>query len=111
MSLAEISGMTDQLRTEVHQRLDFVEDHLRFRVLKAKADPGDAEALVGTSRMSNAAIGHALKEATEVCDFPDITLNTAHLICTTGTRASLRVADCSGMSISAYQGRNSHKCN
>ena len=78
MSLAEISGMTDQLRTEVHQRLDFVEDHLRFRVMKAKADPADAEALVGTSRMSNTAIESALKEASEVCDFLHLTLNAAH---------------------------------
>jgi hypothetical protein len=68
MSMVEITGMTDQLRADVNQRLDFVEDHLRFRVAKAKADPADAEALMGISRMTDPAIESALVEASAVCD-------------------------------------------
>ena len=68
MSMVEITGMTDQLRAEMNQRLDFVEDHLLFRVAKAKANPADAEAFVGISRMTNPAMKSALVETSTVCD-------------------------------------------
>jgi hypothetical protein len=66
LALVEISGITDQLHSEVHQRLDFVEDHLRFRVAKAKANPADADALIGTHRMAASEMESAITAASEV---------------------------------------------
>jgi hypothetical protein len=65
--VAEIAGMTEELHAEVHQRLNFVEDHLRFRVSKAETNLVDAEVLFGIQDMSQPAMKDALVEASAVC--------------------------------------------
>ena len=68
ISMVEITSMTDQLHTEMNQCLDFVEDHLLLQVVKAKANPADAEAFMGISHMTNPAMESALVETSMICD-------------------------------------------
>lgn len=66
--------MTDQIREEVSDRLNFLEDHLGVRVAKAEADPSYAETLVGTRTMSNPVLKNALSDATAVCGRPNLAI-------------------------------------
>jgi len=66
LSLVEITNMTDQQYSEVDQCLAFVEDHLHFRVEKAKANPVDADTFIGTYRMGASEMKAAITEASAV---------------------------------------------
>jgi len=59
--------MTDQLRTEVNQRLDSVENHLGRRVVTASSDSGYPEVLLGVPCMTAPAFGLTIGGPLVVC--------------------------------------------
>jgi hypothetical protein len=60
------SAMNEQFRAEINQRLDFIEEHLKLRISKAKADPSYADSLVGVARMSGTTMRSSIERASRV---------------------------------------------
>jgi len=68
VELAATNSLTllEQFRSEIHQRLDFIEDHMQLRIAKAEANPGSADTLVGVSRMTGTVLKTSLQRASMV---------------------------------------------
>jgi hypothetical protein len=66
LATTQALALMEQFHSEIHQRLDFIEDHLNVQVAKANANPAFAETLVGTSRMTEVVVKASLKQASMV---------------------------------------------
>jgi hypothetical protein len=68
VELATTNALTlmEQFCSKIHQCLDFIEDHMHFRIAKAEANPGFADTLVGVSRMTRADVNISLERASMV---------------------------------------------
>ncbi|KAJ7799983.1 hypothetical protein B0H14DRAFT_2901512 [Mycena olivaceomarginata] len=63
LAVTHASAMNEQFRAEINQRLDFIEEHLKLRISKAKADPSYADSLVGVARMSGTTMRSSIERA------------------------------------------------
>lgn len=68
LAATKVLDLMGQYHSEISQRLDLIEDHLKVQVAKAEANPGFAETLVGVGalKLTGVAVKTSLKQASKV---------------------------------------------